>query len=77
MPGVKPYVWHGDDPGRDAGITQELVKIRAQARENHAKTARQEAENWASLVAQRHCLDAVEAIDGPGYEWRNELRDAL
>jgi hypothetical protein len=74
LPDPRPYVWHGDDPGRDAQVEQQVAVARRRAA--RSEQARQEWVRDQLTAAQ--WLDVCEGTDPgevPGYEWRNELRD--
>jgi hypothetical protein len=67
LPPVKPYVYHGTDPARDAEVEQQLVSIR-----RHAARRREEQ---ALQLTPAQWLDICEAIDGPDWEWYREAGD--
>jgi hypothetical protein len=71
LPGGEPYVWHGTDPGRDHEVEQQVAVARRRA----ARSERRRQEWVRSQLTAAQWLDVCEAVGGPGYEWRNELRD--
>jgi hypothetical protein len=65
LPPVKPYVYHGTDPARDAEAEQQLVNIRRRA-------APQVEQADEQLLTPAQWQDVWEAIDGPDWEWYRE-----
>jgi hypothetical protein len=71
LPDLVPYVYRGSDPGRDAQVEAQVAVARRRAARNE-----QRRQEWVrSQLTAAQWLDVCEATDGPGYEWRNELRD--
>jgi hypothetical protein len=63
LPPVKPYVYHGTDPGRDLEVEQQLAVIRRRATRRREQALQLTPAQWQ---------DVCDAIDGPDWEWYRE-----